>query len=314
MVLNEETTDCYSGLLTYNHDPEDTKRYNAHYSKLDPRAGKSATLALHETVTGQQLVPNELFRHTEYYAAITVQADVMDSVHGVIADDREMGRCAISIQRGFGADFFDDEAQSRLAWVLPHLDLGMRNSLRMSHIYAQGLSEEPLVYGLIDRGLNLHFFEGTALDLANILDIDPIRQKLCFHEPALAQSVSRAVGKAAAGRQIHLLLTDCQITLSSPPPGLDWLSFQPCAFIVLAKRVGLPEVAVFADAFALTRREREILERLILDQDRDLACQKLGISAETLRWHIRNLLSKTRHPNMASLLAAVRLGDLSNIF
>ena len=58
----------------------------------------------------------------------------------------------------------------------------------------------------------------------------------------------------------------------------------------------------FSAVFALSAREAEVLACILRDCDREAIAQDLGISDSTVKFHIRNLLQKTRQGNRQRLL------------
>lgn len=60
--------------------------------------------------------------------------------------------------------------------------------------------------------------------------------------------------------------------------------------------------AAFAEQYALTRREAEILDGLMRHGSADLLREELGVSAHTVKYHLRGLLQKTGLPNRRRLI------------
>lgn len=312
MLLHSTSVAGYNHSISYNHDPEMQKSYNEHYCHLDPRAQKSLKLNVGETYTGQQIVPNQNFKHTEYYSEVTLKADVKDSVHGVISDDPELGRRAISIQRGFNSDFFGTGDLEKLRFILSHLDQAFRDSLRVAPILARHDASRALVYGLVDPALHLHFFDGPEFRPEQFLQIDPIGQRMLVANEALALVLPAAIREAARGHRKNIRLTSSFLSLTPAPHALGWTGLDELAFFVVSAPEPDADASLFSAAFSLTRKESEILDQMLINQDRERICRQLNISTETLRWHIKNILSKCGCSSGAELVNAARQNNLAN--
>lgn len=312
MFLHSTTGGGYNHSLAYNHDPELQKLYNEHYCYIDPRAQKSLNFQVGETQTGQQILPNESFKHTQYFSDVTVRADVKDSVHGVISDDSELGRRAISIQRSFKSEFFGEAEVEKLKFVMPLLDQAFRDSLRVAPILARQEASQALVYGLIDPGLHLHFFDGQDFRPDETLHIDPISHKLLVANEMLGRVFPDLIREAAGGRRHRIRLANSTMSLTPVPFALGWVGVDEVAFFVMSKPEIMADAKLFASAFGLTQREGQILNQLLINPDREEICAQLGISNETLRWHIKNMLSKSGYATGTDLIHAARHNNLSN--
>lgn len=302
----------YNESLSYNHDPYIADLYNHKYYQSDPRAQRSLRLKVGQVSTGQQIVPNSEFQHTAYYSDITLAANVKDSLHGVITDDDEFGRRAISIQCGFKNDFFDRYDLSKIQSVMPHLASAMRDSVRLTRITTARVASDSLFYGLIDPAFNMHFFDRPdAIPLAGLKE-DLALSGATVTGGSRAKAISTAIKGAAAGKRCTLQLTKYQLALDNIPPALDWAGLDRTALFVVSKRKMSENPLLFTDAFGLTVREADILNLLIQLEDRTLVCAQAAISHETLRSHIKNILSKTGYDRMSKLASAISNNDLVN--
>lgn len=312
MLFHSTSVTGYNHSISYNHDPEMEKLYNERFFHLDPRAPVCMNFKVGETYTGQQIVPNESFKHTEYYSEVTLKADVKDSVHGVISDDPELGRRAISVQRSFKSEFFGKADLEKLSFIMSHLDQAFRDSLRVAPILAQHDASQALAYGLIDPALHLHFFDGTELRPEEFLHIDPTGQRLMVANEALASILPGAIRDAARGRRHNIRLASSLLSLAPAPLALGWTGLDEIAFFIMSKPELAADASLFSAAFKLTQREGQILDQLLINQDRERICGRLSISNETLRWHIKNMLSKCGYSNGADLVHAALHNNLSN--
>ena len=315
MFLHHAGSRGYNETISHSHDPVFVKMYNDHYSHLDPRAQASMKLAVGDTTTGQSITTNKRISHTMYYNDISLRADVKDSVHGVIADDLELGRRAISIQRGFKNDFFEAEQAAILKLAIPYLRQAMRDSLRLARVIAKEQSSEPFIYGLIDPGLQIQCFDNGKYSMKAVLDvdIDMVRQRLGVRNKQLARALPDAVRRASRGHSCTIRLEKSVLSLSRAPSALGWIGLKETAFFMVTEPKRHTGAKLFSTAFQFTAREAEILDFMLSHETRAEICDRLNISNETLRWHIKNMLSKTGHAKAHELVYDVSHNDLSNL-
>lgn len=311
MLMHKTSVNGYNPSISYNHDPDIEKLYNEHYFYLDPRAQQSLTFDVGEAHTGQQIVPNDSYSHTQYYSDITLRADVKDSVHGVISDDPELGRRAISIQRGFKSEFFDEADLEKLKFVMSHLNRAFRNSLRLVPVLARHESPDVHVYGLLNPAFHLHMVDGPELRSEEFLTIDLVGQRLLVNHETLAAALPNAIRRAAMGHRSNIHLANSDFSLAPAPLALEWIDQQEVALFVISAPAPAADTGLFATAFGLTHKESQVLDQMVATQDRGRICRELNISNETLRWHIKNILSKSGHSNGADLVNAARNNVLS---
>ena len=321
MIMGSANMGPYRHSLTYNHDPEQLDLYNRHFNRHDPRLRYSSLTAPGKCQLGQNYVANRDIHHTEYFNEINVAGDTMDSVHGVLCDDHELGRHAISVQRPFSAEFFGDEELRRLAAILPFLSRALRQSVRITQVLGERVSGDKNANYLIDGDLNLLPLGPEPTDLfAACSAFASVNGKLLFETEAIAETARRAAARSSAGQGIafEVRANDGSVVRLrfSPLPGfLDWLApSESCALLNLAVMRQRPdeEILLFSSAFALSDRETDVLCALGNEPDNRGAASVLGMRYETLRWHLKSIFAKTGYARRDELLEAARCCDLTN--
>ena len=291
ILMHKTSITGYNLSTSYNHDPDVERLYNEHYFQFDPRAQPSLRFPVGVAYTSQQIVPNDSYSDTEYYSNITLRGDIKDSVHGVISDDFGLGRRAISIQRGFKSDFFDQSHLEKLKFVMSHLQSAFSNSLRLVPVLAQHDSADVLVYGLIDATFHLHLVRGPERQPEKFFRIDPVGPRLVVNDETLAATLPDAIRRAASGHRSTIRLAHSDLSLTPAPRALEWINRKEVALFVISAPAPAADTRLFSAAFGLTEREGQILDQLVATQNRGEICRELNISSETLRWHIKNILS-----------------------
>ena len=317
MLLMKNEGGRYAYSLSLNHNPDSLEAYNRHYNRLDPRAEDSLQTPVGQARLGQHFTSNDSIRHTEYFHEISLKGDVADSVHGILADNAETGRQTISIQRGFAKPYFDTEQAEKLQAVLPTLALALRNSLRTAWLLGEAQPGELVHYALVDRGLNLQSLELSlaSQDQRRWGDLELIDGRLACSNGGFRRALERAVDAALKKRETRLRRSGLAIAVSPLPPALSWAAMGgELAFLAINRETAAVEGAsVFAESFGLTAREAEVLVALCESGTAREAAIRLGLSHETVRWHAKNICSKTGHGGARELVAAARANDLSNL-
>ncbi len=314
LVLGLSQASSYGSSLNWNHDPGDLDRYNLHYNKLDPRLPFSRNTPLHTCQLGQQYVRNEDIAHSEYFDAISLHGNVCDSVHGIIADDAEIGRHAISIQRGFEEEFFEAEQARQLQAMLVPLEQAIRDSIRVARVGGDMPAATRLLYALIDPGLNLQYFDRPELEAVQWsghgLALEG--RRLVPATARQAAVIKRAVRLAIGGRPSMLRIGRLEISVSPVPTPLGWAG-ENCAFLSISAKP--PKNGTAAELFALAHefsdRERAILEELLDGVDMRQTAERLGMGYETLRWHVKNMCQKSGYARREAMVLAALSGEMS---
>ena len=315
MLLGMPGGGAYRRSVDWNHDPVAIERYNSHYNRFDPRAGLSLRTPVHQSQLGQQYVRNEDVEHTEYFDAINRSGDVRDSVHGIIGDDTEFGRQSISVQRGFGEAYFEPAEAERLSALLPILEKALRNSLRAARLLSAHRDPGDFAYLVVDRGLVVRYADhggcnhgtlgGSAFFIAH--------HRLASAVPATLAVIEAAVAKAMDGETLSFRIGGAAIEVSPLPFPLQWMG-SDSVFLSIARAHDTiaSRAQLFAAFHHFTEREATILEALMREADMRRAGHAIGISYETLRWHVKNMCHKSHHARREGLIIAALSGDFGD--
>ena len=317
MLLGMPGGGPYRRSLDWNHDRVAIERYNSHYNRFDPRSGLSLLTPVHQSQLGQQYVRNEDIEHTEYFEAINRFGDVRDSVHGIIGDDAEFGRQSISVQRGFGEAYFELAEADRLSALLPILEKSLRNSLRAARLLSAHRDPGDFVYLVVDRGLVLRYADrggreggtlhGSTLFIAH--------DRLASGVPATLAVIEAAVANALEGETLSFRIGSACIEVSPLPSPLQWMGSDSVFLSIARARDAIASRAkLFAAFYGFTERETAILETLMRELDMRRVGKTIGISYETLRWHVKNMCHKPHHARRESLVFAAMNGDFGDAF
>ena len=320
MLLVSDRAGAYRHSLQYRHDSQAAQRYNSDWNIVDPRLSLSLRTPPGEARTGQEYLRNEDYCHTEYFNEITLAGNVMDSVHGVICDSPDLGRIAISVQRPFGKDCFDSRGTSRMRRALPFLEQAVRMSARI-HL---GLNNTDTIQAscLIDSDYNVRFADEDAVEILQSTGIGTIANgRLILSRNGVSELLVRSFDRPTLDRPIRFRIAGepplyYNFRLSEPPEEMSLLlAGKRQLLLSFGTSRDVPEdlSAQFAEAYGLTGRERDIVHQVTLSGNLRASADKIGISYETARNHLKHVYEKTNFRSLNDVVIAVRTGDLSNL-
>tara|TARA_B100000953_G_scaffold2146_2_gene1859 strand:+ start:918 stop:1994 length:1077 start_codon:yes stop_codon:yes gene_type:complete len=320
LLLVSDRFGVYHHSLSHRHKSEATERYNSGYNIADPRLPFSMTTAPGDARTGQQYLRNETFSDTEYFNEITVRADVMDSVHGVICDGEITGRIALSVQRGFGSDFFDTTSVKRMRAALPLLEQAVMLSAKLN--LRSGMDDGMEASCMIDGESNVRFSRSADAQALEATGIGAVSNgRLLIRQSAIADLFARAFARPRLDSPVRFRIASepplyCNFRLSEVPEPMRWMmAGGRCLLLTFVTTPDVPDELTeqFAAAYGLTARERHIVQEVASSGNLRASAEALEISYETLRSHMKNVYEKTNFRTLSDVIQAVRTGDLSNL-
>ena len=313
MMLGAGLLGPHRHTLDWNHDPKGLARYNSYYNRFDPRTPYARLTPLHGAQLGQKYVRNESIAKTEYFQAINLDCDVKDSVHGIIANDAEIGRRSISIQRGFKEDFFAEAQAERLAAILPVLERAMKDSIRVARSVAGHMSGNGYCYMVVDRARRVIFADSSQDDqLARSGPLALAGDLLASGNEGVDRAIEQAIDTALVERPVSLHLAGVKMEFSRVPQALAWLAEDDHCFlaVVAQEKQAATSARLFATAHDFSAREADILAILLAEDDLRVAASQCGLSYETVRWHLKNMQMKCGVSRRETMLAAARKGRI----
>jgi len=326
ILMHSDFGGAYHSSISYNHDPSVLAKYNEGFNASDPRMPFSKMTPAGVAKTGQQYVQNCDIDKTPYYNEILVAADIFDSVHAVIFDTQTTGRQALSIHRSFKGDFFEQRQIDRIEVILPYLIEAMQYAIEFTGRFNLS-SSSPSFGALMDEKLNIRLLNGEVYQVLNdchSLGFDGVylRPKRTQLKNGFLRAFTRAkrgmVSKfrldvtPTAGEESDVFL---RITVSPRPSLIDWMpgvNNSVMLHIVRITQDKAVDVETFAKVFELTGAERRTLEMLSREKDTRHAAIACGISYSTLRWHLKNIFSKTGYKSQDLLMNALKEMDFTN--
>lgn len=315
MLLGAANDPVYAASVLFNHDPDEVAIYNSGYNRLDPRRYESMRTPVGEVRLGQQYVDNASIKNTAYFADISLRGDVKDSVHGVISNDK-FGRFTISVQRGFSDEYFGSAEAERLTAILPLVAKSFAQSRVVTAISSAQTHDPRMRCYLVASDLRFRSLrEATQPDAEpSPSGMSASASRFRFDTPALETAFRQGITLARHTGDASFQLNGLVFRFTQIPEQLEWSDVPGMeAILTIYPATYSNELAIYAQAFGFTQRESEMLHALVAERTPRMAADRLGVSYETVRWHIKNMQSKSGSSSANAMIGSAIAGDLSKM-
>ena len=247
--------------------------------------------------------------------------DIRYGMAGVFLQTAD-GPSTIVAVRGEEDGPFGEPASAILRGLMPHL----RQAALLHHevtslrarlaAFTSYLDRSPLPFLLTDARGRVLYANAAANQTAGWKDGIAITSgQLSVTSPRNRVAFCKAIEEAATGRGRPL----CRIEVERPghdkPPYRLLLIpvpsaaglFQPTAAVLIIDTEAKPELdpEILSELFFLTPAEARVTAKLGVGQSADEIAEEIGVSVETVRTHIRRVLSKTGTGRQGELIALV---------
>lgn len=308
---------------TANFDDWARTAYAEHYHGCNIWFERGVRRGFPAIVLGHELVPPEELLRSEWYE----YCQRLDAFHVLGAQFHVSGELSAQFgaQRPRHARGFDESSRRTMSLLLPHLQRALQIKVRLglceqlSAVTLDLLERAGIAVLLLDESRRLLFANplGDRL-LGGGSGLHMARGRVSANSP-YTEAFDRLVREAArtsagkglhAGGMINVRGTDGRAgrVFVSPLPR-DHLACGTAApaVLILASNSGAPRPAAdhLREAFGLTRAEGQLLAALVGGENPSDYAERSGISIETVRTHLKRVLSKTGHHRQIDLIGAV---------
>jgi DNA-binding CsgD family transcriptional regulator len=301
---------------------EDVQVYIERYAAADPWGVASGRWPEGVAGTDREICPREEMEPTvafrEYYAP-------RDAIHGIGGTIlvTDTGQSIIAAVRGAKDGPFGELEKALILPLLPHLRRaallhGELGSLRSQlSAFTSHLDRYPHSLLLIDVERRLLYANAAAREImeskdgfvmeAGQVSLTSRKQDAAFRE---------AVGKMASDSDASLLRLEVPRPSRQQPYRLMLMPVQASGVVPLAVSLPAvsvliidsdsqpePDLAVLRELFSLTPAEARVAGRLVLGRNVEEIAADAGISIETVRTHIKRILSKTATERQGELIS-----------
>lgn len=304
--------------------------WNTRYHDQDPWAAHGTRLGLYKEgiiFNGDRYVPYEELIKTAFYQEFLVKQDTAHILAGIVyGEDSPGGMPAVvsSFHRGVRQGKFIRREEHRLQILMPHLSrsLGVMHRLRDAELkVASSLAAlEQLTTGvlLISAGQQVVHANRAArrlLDQEDGLCLQPVcgrpsEDRLIVNHPPTAESVRAAVREAVAPDLMASTHFSRSVAVARPSGRPSYvLNFSPLprdnefgsgsaipraiVFLTGGDEPVQIDAALWRKTYRLTKAEIRVLGLIAEGTDQEQTTGRLGISANTLKSHLRSIYAKT---------------------
>ncbi|MBV8400867.1 MAG: hypothetical protein JOZ17_19360 [Acetobacteraceae bacterium] len=297
--------------------------YQNHYRKIDPVMNflSGAPPGIYGS---RRIVPGRKAYETPFYNEWGRRNDIVFCIHALAF--RETERTAIlSVSRSAAKGEFDDQHESLLTLLLPHLKRALRLETRMAaenarvSLISEALDRWTSGVVVVDERRHIHL-TNKAADLL-LAEADGIRcenGRLCAASSTQNTALQRLIARVTGG---GVLDSGRLLLARSPdrhPLALELVSYAGSHGLAAGRSLALvfivdpglraarPERRL-QDLYLLTRAEAALATAVSKGGGVKAAARALGIAPSTARTHLKSVFGKTgtaRQAELATLVAA----------
>jgi DNA-binding CsgD family transcriptional regulator len=325
-ISHEFTSHEASVSVTAGFAPEDIRTYEAHWAALDPWACSPGVRGLSSgsVAVGEQLVTHAEMKRTAFYNDFGRHYDVVRCIMGTIEiEDRRVS--VLSVNRSENRPPFGPEETALFSELMPHLQRALQIHRRLAN--AQALADgsmtvlDLLAHGilLLDATGRIMFANRTAEELLRAHDGLTVHHKELFgarvsETTALRRLIADAVATSGGERT-----GAGGLVLIGRPSGraplrvlvapvarrhvlMGAAGAAACVFITDPERSPVPAAEHLRRAFGLSAAETRVAAALLDGESVERLADRLCISRNTARTHLRHLFAKTATARQADLI------------
>lgn len=325
-ISHDFTSHQGSVSVTAGFAPEDVRTYEAHWAALDPWARSPGVRGMSSgsVAVGDQFVTHAEMKRTAFYNEFGRHYDVVRCITGTI--EIEARRVSVlSVNRSEGRPPFGQEDTALLHELMPHLrrSLEIHRRLADSQALADGSTTalSLLAHGivLLDTAGRVMFANRTAEEVLRARDGLTLHRKELFgprttETAALRTLIAAAIatsggagtgagglvliGRGSGRAPLRVLVTPvarCHVLMGSAGAAA-------CVFITDPERSPVPTAVHLRQAFGLSPAETRVAVALLDGDSVDRLADRLCISRNTARTHLRRLFAKTATTRQADLI------------
>lgn len=306
--------------------PEEIRTYEAHWAEVDPwaRSPEMQRMATSSVAVGEQLVTEGAFKRTPFYNEFGRHVDVVRCVVGTIEIDRQRVS-VVSINGSEARAPFEREDTALLHALMPHLQRALQIHRRLAH--AEALADgtttalDRLAHGvvLLDTAGRVVLANRTAEELlrahdgltvhhkelfgARVSDTTALRRLIADAIATSRDGGTGAAGLALLGRPSGRSPLRVIVTPAAPRHFLmTSIGVAACVFITDPDRTPVPAAEHLRQVFGLSAAETRVAAGLLDGENLADVADRLCISRNTARTHLRRLFEKTATSRQADLI------------
>lgn len=271
-------------------------QYATHFASQDPWAAACAGLALHRPATSDELVPRRDLEHTEFYDAMCRPNGILDLCGAVVARTEDHD-AIFGLVRAQGARGDGRREVAEMTTLLPYLEsLAVAERWRRLRATVQAVDTVPFGIFVVDR-------TSAAVVSVNASGMRLVERGIVREHPdgivvdGLAIDVR---GVTARWQVVSTTPRGTRIVLhAGPATARDHFV---TVHVHDPRATAHERARRAAELFALSPREAEVAESLLLRLTPKEIAHRHRVSLATVRTQVRSLLAKTSSDRLSTLL------------
>ncbi|HEX6313722.1 MAG TPA: helix-turn-helix transcriptional regulator, partial [Gemmatimonadaceae bacterium] len=312
--------------ITAGFAPDDIRKYEADWAKLDPWARSPAVRRLRSgsVAVGEQLITHAEMKRTAFYNDFGRHYDVVRCITATM-EIEERRTSVLSVNRSEKTPEFGPEETALLTALMPHLQraLQIHRRLAASQALADGSTTalDLLAHGvlLLDSAGRVLFANRTAEEILRGRDGLMVHNKELFGargsdtttlRTVIAAAVATSGGDGTGAGGLVLVgrpsgrspLRVLVAPLAQRHPLMGAAGAAASVFITDPERSPVPAAAHLQHAFGLSAAETRVATSLLDGESVEGLSDRLCISRNTARTHLRRLFAKTDTSRQADLI------------
>jgi DNA-binding CsgD family transcriptional regulator len=329
LLHNDLVSPCGTIMASHEVDPESQRLYNEHFGEIDPwllTGRRRGTLQPGIVHIGEELVPHHELVRTQYYSDLARPFGLTRCLPAVIRQDATT-IASISALRPDAMDEFQEPQRALLRDLMPHLQRALQIHRRvngldlMTQALASALDRlttgamivrQDMTLVLANRAAEriLSARDGLASTPRGIAAASPgdHRRLVTLVIAAAQTSAGRGISSGGAmpvmrpsgRRAFHVLVTPLRVGVAAVRG--DHLRAVAGLFVGDPDAAPEPGGPHMSQLYGLTPTEAAIAASIANGQSLREVAQARGITVQTARWHLKQVLSKTDTHSQAALV------------
>jgi len=314
-------------VLTSGIEPHYVELYTEHYAKLDPTTAPMLLRDIGEVVSTTDLLPHSLFIETRFYREWVQPQGFVDTLRASL-DKSATDLVYLSFMRNSKKDMADNAMRDRLRLIIPH----MRRAVLVGRLIDRTTVQAATFGDALDRiGTGLFFvdasgqiFHANASGHALLTQGTLVRARggrLILNDASAEQELNEILqlaehdGADVEPRGVALPLTAADgehyiahvLLLTAGARRRAGIGYRAVAAVFVQKAsldMPSPQAAI-AKFYKLTPTEQRVLFAIVEIGGVPEVAEAMGISANTVKTHLRRLFAKTGTDRQADLVKLV---------
>jgi DNA-binding CsgD family transcriptional regulator len=324
LLIADSDEPHYSAVLWHGWPDEDVQLYLEKYGEMDPMRLVSYQVPEGTVAADYEICPRDRFESSVIFREFYAPRQFIHSMGGVILTT-PTGQSVISAHRGDDAGPFGEKEKTILRSLMPHLkraallhgELGLLR--RQLATFTGHLERFPYAFLLVDARRRVLYLSAAARELIAERDGLAIDQGNVVATSRKSQaSFDKAVMELATGgstsirrleiprpsrrnpyRMILMPIDGSRtIPLSVAVPAVSIL-------VIDAHSSARPDPAVLRELFSFTPAEARVSMGLVMGQSAEEIALETKTSVQTVRTHIKRILSKTSTARQGELISSI---------